>query len=1099
MSMINIDFNNKADKEHRIERIILSNEAQNRRFLFGLMSREVNINYHSIAITNLKISEVLEVANHDRVVRLRCMQNETEVESNILNNISIRANEFFIDIIFDEKEITDCDADSETFTSTISFSIEFRGEKEELIKKHDINLDVHCTRAESDVRYDVVISEDHQGGKEYRCIDDVEIGWLEIESVSSYRFAKVIEHCKVGVRFDAEELKTAVSFGDQIGSRNGEASIFEIKELKAKKISRVPLVVDFSQFKNPREAETVSGTLTLEYQKDQHILPRSEQFSINILPDTKQAALSASITTNKQEYTALNPLEIMPDRYYWKGKGSSGKTNCFYLRLANIAEAGEGGINIQNFSIEFHLYKDSESTLLAENEDLNSNMELDKFFVVNNEHPSELPNEFFLPNAVDSHKEFGVGFKHDKITAIPGIIATIVCKVNFNYRPVGSSIQDESDTFEPSFLRYSSEIEFKIEKYTGNSWLALDFGTSAMVVAYGSGADMMRRKEEELLLDLQKSLEGQLEKYKALEVNEKETPFLSSEILLRPDNALVASNSYQDDIVMLSPDTDCMQKNLELKIPFLKSLIGMEYLPVFHEGLNKYKYRLTSDSEEYTFKEHPISVNTILKNTYNSLFRDFIVPQIDDSEELDKIIITVPNTFTPKHLDLIGTIIQDKFPSFRKDYIDFVSESDAVACNYLLNRGDYNFQRMDELEHPDKEYILVYDIGAGTTDLTYFCISQLENGKKEIEIIGRLGKSTAGNYLDYVIAKIIDAVYSPDEKVFNFTKPGIDNRKAAHDIKVFIRNHIKPQLDNSHALQVYIQPDGRISEYDEGIGAEEFDCSVILEHPFMEQYLQRNSEGLIKDFFSLFQFLPDSSRTSLEKGQVPIDTVLFTGRTSQFEGLRTRVKECIREWSNKAVYFTSVDEPDKLKNVVARGALQYALNFRDMQVSNVSFKNRNLLARYGIIYNDPENYERKLFKEFLNPHTKPIHNEPLVINGLNIYEYDTDIANALNGEDPFIDLTSTPTLFFVQSFSSDTARDFNESNWEYITIMYEIDRTLVALPSNMSRVKVRVVINNRNEMKVYIGHDDDDEAIGAPLQMNLLDNETFKESMWPYL
>ncbi|MCG8327286.1 MAG: hypothetical protein MI974_06345 [Chitinophagales bacterium] len=1103
MSMINIDFNNKADKEHRIERIILSNEAQNRRFLFGLMSREVNINYHSIAVTNLKIPEVLEVANHDRVVRLRCMQNETEVESNILNNISIRANEFFIDIIFDEKEIADCDADSETFTSTISFSIEFRGEKGVLIKKHDISLDIHCTRAESDVRYNIVIDQNYLTGQEYKCRSNVEIGWLEIESVSPYYFSKTIENCRLGIGFDSLIIKNAISFGSEADNKNGVISVLEIQELKAKATVKIPLLADFSQLKNPKEAEVVRGTFTMEYQKDNHIRPRSEQFYITILPDTTQAALSTSITTDRSSYKELGLKEAILDKYYWQGKDASGKTNCFYIQLANLAEVGDGGIEIRNFAIEFFLHDDSESTLAAKNEDLSSNGKLDRFFMINDETLGELPNGFFLSNEAHSCKEFGVGFKHDKIAAIPGVIATIVCNVVFEYKIIRSSAQNESNGLESDFFQYSSEIEFKIEKYTGNSWLALDFGTSATVVAYGNGADMMMRREEDLLLNLQESLESHHKsKYNTLEVSEKDTCFLSSEIMLKPNGGLIDSTCYWDDIVMLSPGVNDMHDHLELKIPFLKSLIGLENLPVFHDKLNEHKYRLNKESEDYVFKEHPISVNTILKNTYNSLFRDFIVSRLNDDEQLDKIIITVPNTFTPKHLDLIRGIIQEKYASFRKDYITFISESDAVACNYLLNRSDYNFYRTEEPKNSHKEYVLVYDIGAGTTDLTYFCISQLENGKKEIEIVGRLGKSTAGNYLDYVIAKIINAEYNPKtgDKKFNFTQPeDNDTRGAAHKIKLFIRNHIKPQLDNSHALRVYLQPDGTISEYDEGEGADEFDCSVILEHLFMKQYFTNNSESLMSDFFNLFQSLPGRD-APLEKGQIPIDTVLFTGRTSQFEGLREQVKNCIKEWSDRSVYFTSIEESDKLKNVVAKGALQFALRFRDSRVSKVSFKNRNLLARYGVLYNDPDNPEQKyVFKEFLNPATRPIHEEPVVTNGLSIYEYDTDIANALNGEEPFIDLSNTPTLLFVQSFSSDTAKNANDSNWEYITVMYKIDSDLVTLSSNIDRVKVRVVIDDRNEMKIFIGHRDDVDAISAPLQMDLLNNETFKHSMWPYL
>ena len=864
----------------------------------------------------------------------------------------------------------------------------------------------------------------------------------------------------------------------------------------------IPVFVDFSKFNNPQQEAFYNGTLAVEYIKKGNIRPQSEDFYIKILPDTKTAALSALFSTNGYEFEALKQKKLLQDRYTWKGKKESGKTNCFWVKLHNIAEAGSGGIQIQDFAISFYLHKDSISTLLQEGEDLmvSEKHDLSKFFLVNDELPGEVPTAFFLTNKIGSSEVLNIGFRHNRIAAIPKNIATIICNVSFKYRAIIDSESLDTEEAEQSLKPFNAEVEFKIERYTGNQWLALDFGTSATVAAYTDGTKIAKNKEDDLLVDLQKSLITYVNDYEGTDINEKGTPFLSSEIILRPSNgtqkAFVESTSYHDDIVMMSPSVIDASENIHYKIPFLKSLIGLDTIPVFYEKLNEYQYHIRENGEKRIFKEHPLEVNTLLSNVYNSLIRDFISPQIGIHEQLDKIIFTVPNTFTPKHLDLIRGIIQDRFPKFRRDYVEFISESDAVACNYLLNREYYNFERQDgQFANLEKEHVLVYDIGAGTTDITYFSIHQKAGGKKEVEIIGRLGKSTAGNYLDYKIAKVIDVEFESDDRSFNFTEPNDSEKQIINEFKVFIRNYIKPKLSDGAPFFVYIDPQsGRISEYDEP-GFIPFDCSIILGHHFMEQYFERNSEELISEFFNLFRYLP-GQRNALEKGRVPIDTVLFTGRTIQFASLRKKVQQCIKEWSNRDVYFTPVREADDLKNVVVKGALQFALHFRDQRFSPVVFKNRNLLARYGILYKDPRTF-KFVFKEFLNPSTLPVNEDPIIIDGLTIYEYDTDISNALDDESPFIDMSATPTGFFVQSFSSNTAHDVSEANWDYITVMFEFNREEVATASDIKKVRVRIMVDSRNEMKVQIGNFDD--GLNAPLRMNLVDNETFKQSMWPYL
>jgi len=1103
MQNLTIDFNKKADKVHRLEGLMFSVDAG--KFFFRLLPREIRIRYYSIAIADLQIPEELQIKNFQSFIRLQYQQEGKEVAGNVLNNLKMDSQELMVNILLDESQVEDCLSPEMVYRGSISFNVAFTPEKGGKVTKHNIELDLTCLRADSSADYQLELLESFKVGHEYRGISDVEIGHIDLNCQSLYNFANPLQQCDLAVRFEDPMIKDAITFGwdTTINSRYSvrkTAMGIQVLNLVSNQQLRIPIVVDFSRFENPANRCSYSGNLIVEYARNGNIQPRSENFAITLTPDTKTAALFAEFSTGG-EFRELKERELISEKYVWQGRSKSGQTNCFTFRLGNLAESGSGAVKIKDLQIDFSLDKDSFSPILAINEDWGStngkSRSLAGFFLVNGEKVDALPSNINLRNQVGGTQDFKIGFKHDQIGAIPKDVATVICEMDFKVHTLLDAKRENEEGAVWAPCKYL--IKFKIEKSTGDYWLALDFGTSATVAAFTNGDKLSRNKEDDLLIDLQGSLRNYVKDYEREEVNEKGTNFLSSELLLRPSNgvqkAMVESTSYNNDIVQLSPTVDQATQNLHLKVPFLKSLIGLDTIPVFYEKLNDYAYHLRNNEEKLTFKDHPVKVETVLSNTYKSLVRDFIVPQIGDDENLNKVIITVPNTFTPVHLEMIRNIILERFPKFRKDYIDFMSESDAVACNYLVNWHQYNFERRENALQTKSEYVLVYDIGAGTTDITYFRITKKRDGKQEVEIIGRLGKATAGNYLDYIIAKIIDQEFNPLDKRFNFTEPKADEKSIANGLKMFIRNYLKPKLSKQSDFRIYIEPQsGRVSEHNEP-GSEEFDCSKIMEHDWMKFYFKRNAEDLISEFFQLFPNFPGQTKV-LEKGKVPIDTVIFTGRTIQFSGLQQEVRRSIQEWSSRPVYFTPVRTADDLKNVVVKGALQFALLYRNQQYSPVKFKNRNLLARYGFLYRDPLT-SKFVFKELLNPSTNPLNNNPITVDGLTIYEYDTDIENALNGGDSYIDMSATATGYFVQSFSSDTAADFNDHNWEYITIMLKFNREDVTNYANMSKVRVRVVVNTRNQMKVSIGQFDD--GLAAPLRMDLEDNQTFRQSMWPYL
>ena len=213
MKTINIDFNNKADKVYKVERIILSNNKNNRRFFFGLISRDVNISYHSIAIRDLRIAGELEVDHPERLVRLQCLQEGKELEGTVLQDISITSNEFFIEVLFDEAEILDCNALNDHYEGQISFNVEFQPKPQASKRQHNISLDISCSRAESDLYYELFIDKSYKDGREYKGVKDTEVGHVEVRCQSKYNFAVPVESCKLKIWFDDFQIKENISWG----------------------------------------------------------------------------------------------------------------------------------------------------------------------------------------------------------------------------------------------------------------------------------------------------------------------------------------------------------------------------------------------------------------------------------------------------------------------------------------------------------------------------------------------------------------------------------------------------------------------------------------------------------------------------------------------------------------------------------------------------------------------------------------------------------------------------------------------------------------------------------------------------------------------
>lgn len=799
----------------------------------------------------------------------------------------------------------------------------------------------------------------------------------------------------------------------------------------------------------------------------------------------------------------------------WMSQEQRSRTPIFSVFLSNRAKHGDGVVKITSFTAGFKLQEEKTELLPEDFIYVSLDDDIDV-------HPiTYLENKKF--NINDGEKPIKLNFilNQSNLTLDSSIYEVkIAFDIKCTYQLI-DTLSLAPDAITSDTRRKTGS--FPVQRFLGDHWLALDLGTSAIVAAFDDGNNpdvqlfdlqsVLKRYYLEEGVDLgnekpQNPMEAVLRKsnkhslhkedYTDKEIREFNTPFLDSNIILRPKAELNAP-SWFEDIVHLSALIR-EQTNSSYTVPYLKSLIGADFINKYNRAFDNFEYKLDGKPVKNVDK-HKIDVKTILSNTYRIVFRDFVKNKINHEKQQDKfnkIIATYPNTFSPKHLDLIRAIIQEEAQLPNPDTnLIFLSESDAVAQYYLSNRKKYNANRPKDkifdktTDGKELEYLLVYDIGAGTLDLTLMKMEleiseAMSSIRGKVEIVGRLGKNTAGNYFDYVLAKALFDIVSKGE----IDVDTIRAKGERYDIKTFVRDQLKPNLDKgSPGTFKLSDPIKKILNAEEGPTDRE-----LLEHPMVEAYFKENTYDVFNNFFRLLEPNLPLEQTA----KFPIHTVLISGRASQVATLRNNIESAIETIStakggafivnaDTILSATSIGAQNiKLKGIVAQGAIRHATKIIRQERPSIEFKNKNVLASYGFLYGDAGQSDIPWkYVEMLSPHIAPEQENPAKIkDGLWIYTY--DVKRELNLEDATL-------VKFVQSFTPETAKMYNEEKREYITEIVSISTSRI---SNQRNVPVRVRINAENRMVISIGTLTLEPE--SPLAVDLFNSETFKRSMWPH-
>ena len=567
----------------------------------------------------------------------------------------------------------------------------------------------------------------------------------------------------------------------------------------------------------------------------------------------------------------------------------------------------------------------------------------------------------------------------------------------------------QTDTLGETGLCHQT-VRLRMKMAPQPEWLCVDFGTSAVVAAYARDIfacsdTLINLKEQKDFLLRQAYTEQN--SVKASSADEEGAHLISSTICLNSKNQgdyrYVGTDGaeYMNYAVWFSPSANDIQ--LDYQLPCLKTIMGYRHLPpIFsHSAIENFTYLQDGEERHLDNNQYPIAgnregmsltcVDVVAEIVYRQLFSHYLTRQLMHAggqtallpRIVDKLVLSVPNTYTPLNIETLRRLARQSMPTVYPEYLLTVSESDAVACYYLSRENDFfdaselNRDLIANLRR--KESVLVYDMGAGTLDLTWFTKETTVNADRlttresvTVNILGKMGINKAGNYLDYELATIIvDLLTGSASSHLSPPTPHLSeklraalsldliasiesrqNSQGRNDLKRYVRQ-LKPLLNHPDMALPPLTIEG-----EEVPMMRSLRVADIVRHPLFLQFIDSITRDVLLRFGRLF------GKNENIKGKIDIDVVVFSGRSTGLEAIRRGVSEqigIIRSASATPLLFADICKGclntdatlstttsfSPLKEVVTQGALAYA-NYK-REGSRIVIHSLPLYATFGLV------------------------------------------------------------------------------------------------------------------------------------------------------
>lgn len=1068
----------------------------------------------SLTLENLVVAPEL-VVDRNRMLSVMVNGRETVMSTGTKVPVHIKEEDTAFLIFFKTDAVNDCTEIQSAAAKKhpITFNIVLRDEKGSLICNQTVLVEISLRHLTSVPSVLVKLNQSELMFNDKP--ETVLVGELVIRNDNDLAYLPSIDcDCEMVVKKDGEIVSPGL-IGIDLGlcessllaNRSADGTRFSILNLDSaamghsgnKSIS-IPIRAHVARIGNPCDEPTGKATYEfntiLKYRNSNEpeivkqlnvpvttfsLLRNSQRPSLKVLVEDPQTQKIADLT--EQRDTRLERVYFLP--------GSGLQVN-IPVTISNLATEGRSGagIVIRNIEHSIEYSRGTEAKYTTSRDDANTAFML------------EGPTEMMLPNRGESTRIVNLIFSGDRIKDlyIPGreknYNVDVKLIVSFDYCLDEQGLCDiKPNFFDDNKKTHKIAITLPVFQQPNPEWLAIDFGTSAIVSQYGN-----------TMLDLHKQ-KNILFNDPDFDTYEVGTPFLSSNLIFREiksngmshlavDNDETTEDAFKALSLCLSPHSELERANIRNVIPCLKLIVGYDLLPNIENYANfSYSYKnsegeilekqslVMSETDEDGISVDiftPLArVDNIFGEVYKELFSFFISKSITGgARRINQLVLTVPNTYTPLHMQRIREIVTQSLRNINIRTIRFVSESDAVACYYQHNWLALNRQlgRENNIALKRKEYVLVYDMGAGTLDVTLFAKETIGT-RTYIRILGKIGIAKAGNYLDALIAQLL-AKWKPELE--NFANPDkindADRIKAAFNLKAKIKNVIKPALSEKFA-QIPLDKDLSLKITKDTL----LDKNVhIINTPEFQNYLKEVTEDFLSNFFEFF--------SNPDEGDVKIDTVLMSGRSAKLKAIQERLDKALKKWAApdmKIIDLSTCTDAgsrfDRAKTVVVEGAINYASLFGSDD-SSVVFNSPNIVAAYGVIYRGL--HGETCYRELLNPR----HDQNIGVvkkEGMNISTY--------RSKEVTLDLSSTSELILVQTFSANTEKDWQEGNHEYITPMVEINATAL---NNRKAVRLQLLVDENNTMSMLINGM---QRAGISTSKIDINSKSNRFSLWPVL